>query len=247
MEATSPALFLAPLLLAGFLGLTDHRRVALFMILPLYCLLYLFYAALLRHYTPVVAPATILLGVLGMRQLEIAVPRWRAAAATFALALVVGTCVIALPEVNPHHEDDPFPYPEMVDARQSLIPDNVQRPALVFVTFSLDVKEIAGDQVAIRENVHSEPVYNFDAARIDDNPIIFAHDLRERNVELLRYYNERQPQRNVYRYDRLSRKLIPHGTVASEFRRLTASPTTRPDTEPATTLSTTSRPASTRP
>ena len=247
LESTSPSLFLAPLLLAGFLGLTNHRRLALFMILPLYCLLYLFYAALLRHYTPVVAPATMLLGVLGMRQLEVAVPRWRAAAATFALALVIGTCVIALPEVNAHHEDDPFPYPEMVDARQALIPDNVQRPALVFVTFSLDVKEISGDQVAIRENVHSEPVYNFDAARIDDNPVIFAHDLRERNIELLRYYNEHQPQRNVYRYDRLERRLIPHGTVASEYKRLTALRGTRPNAAPATTASATSRPATTRP
>ncbi|MDQ3440053.1 MAG: glycosyltransferase family 39 protein [Planctomycetota bacterium] len=219
-EATTPALILMPILLVGFLGLTTAPRRALFVILPLYCLLYLFYAALLRHYTPAIAPATIVLGLLGMRQIEIAWPRLRAAGTTFGLALVVGTCVIALPEVNPRHEDDPFPYPEMVDARGSLIPQNAGRPALVFVTFSLDVNEIDADRVAVKENVHSEPVYNYDAARIDDNPIVFAHDLGERNVELLRYYNERQPERFVYRYDRLARKLIPHGTVSSELQRL---------------------------
>jgi hypothetical protein len=220
VEATSPSLFLLPLLLVGFLGLTTRPRLALVMILPLYCVLYLFYAALLRHYTPVIAPATILLGLLGMRQIEITWPRLRAAGATFGAVLVTATSVAALPEVNPRLEDDPFPYPEMVDARAELIPQNVRRPALVFVTFSLDVKDIGGDQVAVKENVHSEPVYNYDAARIDDNPIVFAHDLGERNVELLSYYNERQPARYVYRYDRLARRLVPHGTVASEFQRL---------------------------
>jgi hypothetical protein len=219
-ESTSPSLFLLPLLLVGLLGLTTRPRVALVMILPLYCVLYLFYAALLRHYTPVIAPATILLGLLGMRQIEITWPRLRAAGATFGVALVAGTCVAALPEVNPRLEDDPFPYPEMVDARGELIPNNVRRAALVFVTFSLDVKDIGGDQVAVKENVHSEPVYNYDAARIDDNPIVFAHDLGDRNIELLRYYSERQPERFVYRYDRLARRLVPHGTVASELQRL---------------------------
>jgi hypothetical protein len=220
LESTSPLLFLAPLIFAGFLGLTTHPRLALVMILPLYCVLYLFYAALLRHYTPVIAPATILLGLLGMRQIEITWPSLRAVGATFGMALIVGTCVAALPEVNPRLEDDPFPYPEMVDARAELIPQNVRRPALVFVTFSLDVKDIGGDQVEVKENVHSEPVYNYDAARIDDNPIVFAHDLGERNIELLRYYNERQPQRSVYRYNRLARRLVPHGSVASELQRL---------------------------
>ena len=232
-EATTPALILMPILFVGFLGLATAPRLALFAILPLYCLLYLFYAALLRHYTPAIAPATIVLGLLGMRQIEIAWPRLRAAGATFGLALIVGTCIIALPEVNPRHEDDPFPYPEMVDVRGSLIPESARRPALVFVTFSLDVNEIDADQVAVKENVHSEPVYNYDAARIDDNPIVFAHDLGERNLELLRYYHERKQERFVYRYDRLARKLIPRGTVSSELQRLeklhaAQPPTSRP-------------------
>lgn len=230
-ESTTPALVLMPLLLVGFLGLTTSARRALFMILPLYCFLYLFYAALLRHYTPVIAPATILLGMLGMRQIEIAWPRLRAPAATFALALVAGTCVIVLPEVNPRHEDDPFPYPEMEDARVH-IPKSARKPALVFVTFSPAVKENDAEQVIVQENVHSEPVYNFNAARIDDNPIVFAHDLGQRNVELLRYYHERQPERFVYRYDRLTRRLIPRGTVSSELKKLTAAPSATAATMP---------------
>lgn len=222
LESTTPSLLLGPFLLLGFLTLTTRPRVALFMILPLYCLLYLFYAALLRHYTPAIAPATILIGVLGIHEWETIWPRARAAMATLAAVMTVGLCIIVLPEVNPHMADDPFPYPEMVDAREN-IPKNVERPALVFVKFT----PLEG------QNVHSEPVYNFDAARIDDNPIIYAHDLGPaKNGELLRYYAQLQPQRHVYHYDRITRLWAPGGTVVEELKRLKA---TLPTTTPAAT------------
>jgi hypothetical protein len=230
IEATTPTLILTPLLLIGILGLTTRARWAFFLVLPLYFLLYLFYAALLQHYTPVIAPSVILLGVLGMRELESTWPRLRAGAATLAATLVVGTCVLILPEVNPRMEDDPFPYPEIIDSRVN-IPKNVEKPALVFITFREGV------------NIHAEPVYNHDAAAIDDNPVIYAHDLGAHNVELLRYYLERQPQRHVYRYDRLTRRLAPRGTIVDELKRLTSQPATTQTTQPAKASSTQTAPA----
>jgi hypothetical protein len=224
MESTSPSLILAPLMLVGLLGLTTSHRVALFIILPLYCVFYLFYAALLRHYTPAIAPATILIGVLGVRQVEWVWLRARAAVSTLAVASLVGICIVVLPEMNPQMKDDPFPYPEVTDAREN-IPKSVKRPALVFVTFV----DRAG------ENVHAEPVYNYDAARIDDNPILYVHDLGPRNIELVWYYLQHQPDRQVYRYDRTSRRLIDRGSLMDELNRLTAAAaaTQRGTTAPA--------------
>jgi hypothetical protein len=53
-----------------------------------------------------------------------------------------------------------------------------------------------------RATPHEEPVYNVTTAWPDDAAIIRAHDLGERNGELFAYYAARQPDRNVYRFDR---------------------------------------------
>ena len=143
----------------------------------------------------------------------------------FATATLVGMCLTVLPELNRHQQDDPFFYYEMHDTRVTIPSDpRVRRPALVFSTFTL----MPG------ANVHAEPVYNWYAAAIDDNPVIFAHDLGSRNAELLRYYAERQPQRRVYYYDRVTRQVRPGGTVVDELRRLARAGTSA-NTRPATT------------
>jgi hypothetical protein len=226
LDATTPVLLLTPLITVGLLGIGTRPRCALFLVFPLYCLIYLFYAALLRHYTPVVAPAIILLGLLGARQVESLWPGLRARFATFCTAAIIGMCFIVMPEMNRFQEDDPFPYPEITDAREN-IPASVKRPALVFVKFT----PIQG------QNVHAEPVYNWEAARIDDNPIIFAHNLGPRNIELVRYYAEHQPDRHVYYYDRLTRTVTPAGLVVDELKRLESLP---PATAAATTRDATS-------
>ena len=58
-----------------------------------------------------------------------------------------------------------------------------------------------------------EPVYNMDVANPDDAPIIRAHDLGARNIELFDYYARIAPQRMVYRYDRDTCQLMKLGTV----------------------------------
>ena len=57
-----------------------------------------------------------------------------------------------------------------------------------------------------------EPVYNTSVAWPDDAPIVRAHDLGSRNIELIRYYAEHQPQRTFYLFDR--------GNLADPMHRL---------------------------
>ena len=61
------------------------------------------------------------------------------------------------------------------------------------------------------DNVIEEPVYNTDVAWPDDAPVIRAHDLGERNVEIFRYYADKQLDRMFYRFDRATGKLTPLG------------------------------------
>jgi hypothetical protein len=53
-------------------------------------------------------------------------------------------------------------------------------------------------------------VYNNLAAWPDDQAIVRAHDLGDgRNIEIVRYYAEHQPQRVFYRFDRATMTLSP--------------------------------------
>ncbi|MDQ3439211.1 MAG: hypothetical protein M3478_02535, partial [Planctomycetota bacterium] len=89
------------------------------------------------------------------------------------------------------------------------------------------------------ENPHEEPVYTIDAPWPDDSPIVRAHDLgREKNLELLKYYAERQPQRHIYFCDRASKNAITYVGLAGELwakhqGRVQATTTTSPAAQPA--------------
>jgi hypothetical protein len=73
---------------------------------------------------------------------------------------------------------------------------------------------------------HEEPVYNVDVTWPVDARIIRAHDLGDRNVELFRYYADRQPERNVYRFDRATGELTFLGKAA-DLARTSGSPTVK--------------------
>jgi hypothetical protein len=65
-------------------------------------------------------------------------------------------------------------------------------------------------------NIIEEPVYNTTVAWPDDAAVIRAHDLGDRNREILDYYARTQPERVFYRYDRASNTLSPPlGTAKS--------------------------------
>jgi hypothetical protein len=75
------------------------------------------------------------------------------------------------------------------------------------------------------DNVIEEPVYNNAAAWPDDQDIVRAHDLGARNIEIVRYYAERQPDRTFYRFDRAARTLTPLGTAPTLLREWRAAAT----------------------
>ena len=119
-------------------------------------------------------------------------------------------------ELNWHVRDDLYIRPVMFDSYVR-IPQSVQKPAIVLFRYT------TGDLV------HEEPVYNVDVVNPDDAPIIRAHDFGElRNQELFEYYAARQPQRNVYLFDRRTRTLTPLGKVAD----LVSTPPTTTTTSP---------------
>jgi len=63
-------------------------------------------------------------------------------------------------------------------------------------------------------NVTYEPVYNWQVVWPDDARVVRAHDLgAQRDLELYRYYAQREPARRVYRYDLKDRSLVFLGTA----------------------------------
>jgi hypothetical protein len=83
--------------------------------------------------------------------------------------------------------------------------------------------------IMVRYDEHGIPehevVYNVETAWPDDARAIRAHDLGEqRNIELYRYYAQRQPDRVVYRFDRRDLSMHRLGRV-TELAKLDASAT----------------------
>lgn len=96
----------------------------------------------------------------------------------------------------------------------------VYSPKRTEVTFAreevpemLTGKAIVLSRYARGANIHNETVYNSDVAFPDDARIIWAHELGPRTVELLRYYEKRDPERFVYVMVRPWLELYPMGTV----------------------------------
>ena len=223
IDTTMPFRVLLPLAFVGVFGLTDFRRRALYATLPLLVIAYLPNPFFLEHYAAVVAPAVILSVLLGGEVVAGAWPRFtNSIRSSFTLA-VVTLALLSTYELNPlatlldrddatrrlHAiDDETFPSATLRFINVEL-PQHVQTPAVVLFRYK------PGD------NVIEEPVYNNAAARPDDQPIVFAHDLGDRNVEIFRYFAARQPERSFYLFDRSSRTL----TYLGAARELTA-PTT---------------------
>ncbi len=204
IRVTLPSAILLPLLALSVLNLRQNRRWVLWAMWPIFCLLYVFFPFLLRHYAVVAAPAILLGVLLGKDWIE---ARWPNARVRVTLTLAVALlAIVALPEIDRDVIDD-YARPTMVFAAKDL-PRLVNPPAIVLFRFARGA------------NFHEEPVYNIDSANPDDAPIIRAHDLGvERDRELFDYYARRQPQRTVYLFDRSTRQLVELGKVADLARR----------------------------
>jgi hypothetical protein len=198
VDATLPARVLLVLVPIGLIGISrDRRRWVLLATLPLFLGLYFFYTFYLEHYAVVVAPAMTLMVVLAPRVLREIFSRIGAAidlAVSFAILIL---SLSMLPELNHHRllNDESFRSP-MMRVLHDQLPRTVTPPAVVL--FRYDPSKPQSDS----SSPHIEPVYNTDVAWPDDAPIVRAHDLGSRDIEIFRYYAEHQPDRNFYLFDR---------------------------------------------
>jgi hypothetical protein len=177
-----PAPILLVLLFGGIPLLWRNVRWTLALQPPLFALAYAFYLQLLPHYVIAAAPAMILMTLCGAKIMGQKI-------APVLMLLILAMSIAAMPEIT-GHTDDPQPVPEFRIVQED-VPRLAGPNSIVLYRFDPSVCSF-----------HNEPVYNWDVAWPDDASVIRAHDLGERNIELYRYYAERQPTRKIYRFDR---------------------------------------------
>ena len=188
---TLPTPLLVPLLFASVLALRGRRWV-LWLPMPLFIAAYALFAYFIPNYIAVFIAPTVYAALLGVDATIGSFSEARTRLETFFFGAIAVMALTMLPETNRNVHEDFRPSPIMwlnsrlghdvvlIDGR----PDRIQKPAIVLFKYHTT------------ENPHEEPVYTIDAPWPDDSPIVRAHDLgRERNLELLKYYAERQPQR----------------------------------------------------
>jgi hypothetical protein len=194
-----PHTLLVMLVPVGVLGLKG-RRWLLAAMLPLFVLLYFPYVFFIRHYAVIVIPAGIMMIVLGVHVLSDFSPRLRPHVQTFLVLGIVALLVSSWPAFNRTARDEYMPADALrsIDARLANLPHT---PAIVLFHFT------PGDQTDL------EPVYNAEVVWPDDANVIRAHDLGDKNVELFKYYVQRQPSRWVYLYTLRDGTLVDLGPV----------------------------------
>jgi 4-amino-4-deoxy-L-arabinose transferase-like glycosyltransferase len=202
-DATLPARALLILLPVGLLAVRGLRWL-LFATLPLFIVGYVGWAFFLEHYNVIVIPAVALLLALAIGQLRLIWRPLASAALAFTLVMALTGCW----EFNRAISDEPF---RATWLRQ--LHNTTDRNVIVLFTFDLD----AASPDVVRQ-ISQEPVYNTDVAWPDDAPVIRAHDLGPRNIELFRYYAARAPDRRVYRFSRKTGRVDDLGPVGTLVR-----------------------------
>lgn len=177
-------LVFAPL---GLIGLREWKRWIMFLALPLFIYLYAFDPRYLSHYALIVAPASIMLVVMGTQALGNAFGRYRERAEVVIAMALAAVSLTSLSELNPWLSDPNVDAPMLADSEHKL--SEITRPAVVL--FHSEPGNDGGE----------EPVYNISTPWPDDAQVIRAHDLGARNIELFRYYADRPPHRMIYLYD----------------------------------------------
>jgi hypothetical protein len=204
LKSSLPSPLMIFLLPAGLLGLPAKRRWVLALVLPLFVLLYAPNTMFGSVYGLLVAVATIPLAILGSREVEAAIehmlPALRRRMRPILTIMLAGISLAALPQFSPSTEQ--YSAPTLRAVERSL--NGIHGRALVFFRYKTG------------QNIHEEPVYNIESADIDSSRIVRAQDLgTPENLKLIRYYAERQPDRQVYRFDRADRTLTQLGSVNS--------------------------------
>lgn len=217
-EATLPGRVLLVLLPAGLLALGttggSRGRWVLAATAPLFVLLYVFNPFFLDHYAVVVAPAVVLCVLLGCRAVAAAAggPDWARRAGVALAAGVLAVAATSLWQVKRF-----MPTPGQLPRDGWLEGGEL---AFVHQAIDLTVRPPAVVLFATPPSHFAEPVYNPDVAWPDDAPVVRAHDLGERNREIIEYYARRQPDRRFYHFDWHGRGITPLGTAAALGERL---------------------------
>jgi hypothetical protein len=170
------------------------RRWVLWCVLAFFPLAYATWVMFLPYYAAVVAPVLAFAVVLGAKELIESFPAHRAARSSFLTLSIALLAIASLPEFN-RKDDKTSSSPAM--QRFNELAATIRKPAVVFFRYP------ANDPMAWRH----EQTYNIDAADIDEQPIVRAQDLGDRNIELMRYYQAKQPGRTFYRFDQGTREL----------------------------------------
>src|SRR6185437_12654346 len=185
-----PCSLMIILLPAGLLALRDPRRLVICVPVVLFIAGYMTYPLFLNHYCLTVMPGMILCALLGIVAIGNAWPKHRATIISSLSVIVLAIAISSFPEFHPHDYDDSS-WP-VTTFNYETLPAQVQTPALVLY------KYWSKSDYGTERNFNDEPVYNLDAPWPDDNPIIRANDLGPRDAEIIEYYGQKQPDRNVY-------------------------------------------------
>ncbi len=173
----------------------------------LFAAIYTAYPSFMDHYAIVVAPAMILLVLLGCSTLTAAAGlKYRPSIKLILGFLIIGASCGTIHEINPNSIEAAFDPVLLKLINERLA--KIRPPALVF--FRCSPKSLGA-------LYHAEPVYNIDTANPDDSQIIRAHDLGwQEDQKLCAYYAFKDPERAVYlfRYDVKLLKIETMGTVA---------------------------------
>jgi len=183
---TLPAGILVIVLPAILFGWKDRRRWVVLSAAPLFVTIYLFNPFFLAHYSVPLVPVMAFAVALGVNVLE----RGHNA---FLTLMILAVCIASLPEFRHDIHDGSVPALPLMRLAHDQLAVAVHTPAVVLFRFhpSDDPAEAV-----------EEPVYNDDVIWPDDAPIIRAHDLGPRNIEIARYYAAHQPTRHFYLLDR---------------------------------------------
>jgi 4-amino-4-deoxy-L-arabinose transferase-like glycosyltransferase len=193
VHVSLPAHLLLLLLPLGLIGLPRPGAAALIAGAILLPFAYTFWPSYLNHYGVVLAPAYILLALMGGEVLRRRFPGSGAAIAFAVAALAIGS----LPELR-GTRDHFVSAPILLDINDKLA-HLEHTPAVVLFRYQPG------------SDVHEEPVFNIDSASPDQAAVVRAHDRGPDNQRIFEYYARREPARFFYRYDRARAELSPLG------------------------------------
>jgi 4-amino-4-deoxy-L-arabinose transferase-like glycosyltransferase len=195
VDVVFPAHLFLLLLPLGFIGgLRRPDAWALIAGATLLPFAYTFWPSYLNHYGVVLAPAYILLALLGADVLRRRFPGSGCAIALAVAALAIGS----LPELR-GTRDHFASAPILLDIDDRLA-DLDHTPAVVLFRYDSG-----------KTDVHEEPVFNIDSASPDEAAVVRAHDRGPENHRIFEYYANREPRRYFYLYDRARAELTPLG------------------------------------